>query len=247
MIRRTVVSVLYCVLGSTPAFVAHADDLRMTASGWPPYVDANIQKNGFAVVLVTEALKRAGYSASMAIEPWPRALEATQNGDYDVNCTLWYTEDRASTLSFSEPYIENPIIFIKRSESDFEFRSRSDLSGLKVGIVHDYAYREQAYDTTGIEVVEADSVRENIRRLLAGDIDLVVADGRVALHEANQLLAAKNITVMRQPLSTRGLRIAVSKSHADHREIIARFEEAIAGMKNDGTFNTILATYRVSY
>jgi polar amino acid transport system substrate-binding protein len=219
----------------------------MTASDWPPYVDANMDKKGFAVVLVTEALKRAGYSTSLTIEPWPMALEATQNGSYDVDCALWFTEERATTLAFSKPYVENPIIFIKRSESDFEFRDRSDLSGLKVGIVHDFAYREQAYDTTGIELVEGDSVRENIRRLLAGDIDLVVADGRVALNEANQIQAAENITIIRQPLSTRGLRIAVSKSRADHSEIIAKFDQAIASMKDDGTFNTILATYRINY
>lgn len=247
MTRQKIFLAVFCILGSVVSSPANADDLRMTASPWSPYVDANIDENGFAVALVTEALERAGYSASMVVEPWPRALEATVNGDYDVYCTLWLTEDRATTLAFSEPYLENPIIFVKRSESNFAFHNRAELIGLKVGIVNDYAYREQAYDTTGIEITEAGSVRENLNGLLAGDIDLVVADGRVALYEVNQLLAADVLTVLRQPLNTRGLRIAVSKKRADHEEIIAAFDEAIVAMKEDGTYNTILALYRINY
>jgi len=247
MIRPTLIFALFYVFGFTMSVPVTADELSMTASPWPPYVDNNMQKKGFAVALVAEAFKRAGYPTSMAVISWPMALESTQDGDFDVYCTLWFTPDRAATLAFSEPYIENPITFIKRSESDFQFRDRADLNGLKIGFVADYAYREQAYDTSGFEVTEASTVSENIQRLLAGDIDLIVADGRVALYEVNQHFAAKKLTVLRQPLNTRGLRIAVSKKRTDHDEIIAAFEEAMATMKDDGTFNTILASYRVNY
>jgi polar amino acid transport system substrate-binding protein len=245
--KRAGIKALVCLLASFSGLAAGAEDLSMTANIWPPYVDDDLSQNGFVIALVSDALERAGYKTSVVVEPFPKALEATKAGDYDVYCNLWFTSERASTLTFSEPYIENEITFIKRAESDFIFRDRADLKGLRVGIVSDYAYSQQPYDTTGITVSEAGSVKENIRRLLSGDIDLVLADRRVAMYEVNELRAAKSITVLPQPLSTRGLRIAVSKKRADYKEIVAAFDQAIAAMKTDGSYNAILASYRVNY
>ncbi len=124
-------------------------------------------------------------------------------GVYDIVCSLWLTEDRAATLSFSEPYIENHIKFIKRSSSDIEYHDRDDLNGLRIGVVNDYAYSAQPYDTTGIEITESGSVKQNIERLLNNEIDLVLADSRIAFFEVDQLRAAKRITVLPKPVITR--------------------------------------------
>ena len=48
---------------------ANADELRLTASDWPPYVDSHVQRSGFAVALVSRALERAGYDVSIDIGP----------------------------------------------------------------------------------------------------------------------------------------------------------------------------------
>jgi polar amino acid transport system substrate-binding protein len=247
MIRPKVISVLFCALCSVVALPAATEELSMTASSWPPYVYDKRHSNGFLVALVSDALKRAGYQANMVVEPWPNALEATQNGDYDVYCGIWFTDDRAETLTFSEPFIDNEITFAKRSDRDFQFRNRADLNGLKIGVVDDYAYSDKAYDTTGIDIAEAGSVGENIKRLLAGDIDLILADRRVVFFEVDKLGAAKKITVLPKLVNTRGLRIAVSKKRTDHREIITAFEKAITAMKADGRYNAILANHRISH
>jgi polar amino acid transport system substrate-binding protein len=247
MIRATVLMLFVSMLGSMVTLPAAAEDIRMTGSNWPPYVDDALHGDGFVVALVSDALKRAGYQAKMNVEPCPLSLEATQAGRYDVFCSLWYTDERAETLAFSEPFIENNITFIKRSDSRFQIEDRTDLMGLRIGVVDDYAYREQAYDTNGIEVTIAGSVRKNIERLLAGDVDLVLADSRVAFYEVNELGVAKNITVLRPALNTRGLRIAVSKSRADYQEIIDAFNVAIAAMKADGSYSSLLANHRISY
>jgi len=247
MIRLKLISLLFCALGSIVALPAVAEELSMTASIWPPYVYEERRSNGFLVALVSDALNRAGYQANMVVEPWPKALESTQNGDYDVYCGIWYTDDRAETLTFSEPFIDNQIIFAKRSDRDFKFENRTDLNDLRIGIVDDYAYSDKGYDTTGIEIAEAGSVEENVKRLVAGDIDLILADRRVVFYEVDELVAAKKITVLPKPVNTRGLRIAVSKKRTDHREIIAAFDKAITAMKADGSYNTILANHRINY
>lgn len=243
--RNLLILALLCGLCS-PYAAAGADTLKITANVWPPYVDDKISGHGVAVALATEALKRAGYETDVVLDTWPEVMEATVTGEYDVICSLWLTDERSETLAFSESYLENHIRFVKRSNSDIQFYDREDLKGLRIGVVNDYAYSADPYDTTGIEVTESGSVRNNLKRLLNNEIDLVLADSRVASYEVDELIAAKRVTILSKPLITRGLRIAVSKQRADHAEIVAAFNRAIAQMKEDGTYNTLMANYRIS-
>ena len=124
--------------------------------------------------------------------------------------------------------------------------SIEDLAGLRIGVVNDYAYNREAVDTTGIEIATAGSVRENVESLLAGDLDLVLADARVAMYEVNQLVVGRRVTLLPAAVITRGLRIAVSRTRPDHDEIVEAFEAAVASMRSDGTYTQLLASYRIS-
>jgi polar amino acid transport system substrate-binding protein len=246
MCIRKLLPLLTALFGLSVMTLASADSLRMTANIWPPYVDDRMSGNGVAIALATEALVRAGYPTDLVLEPWPRAMEATESGEYDVICSLWLTDERSATLAFSQPFIENHIKFVKRSNSDIQYYDRDDLEGLRIGVVDDYAYSAEPYDTSGIDITESGSVRGNLKRLLNGEIDLVLADSRVAFYEIDRLVAAKNLTVIQKPVITRGLRIAVSRQRSDYAEIIAAFDRTVAQMKEDGSYNTLMANYRIS-
>jgi len=226
--------------------LAAAESLTLTATEWPPYVAAGVQRNGFAMALVGRALERAGYEVSASVESWPAALDATVAGERDVFASLWYSDERAELLVFSEPYISNEITFIRLSSSGLHVRDRADLDGLRIGVVDDFAYSRETFDTAGINVQASGSVAENVARLREGELDLVVADRRAALHEINERALATLFDVLPEPVVTRGLRIAVSRQRDDAAEIVAAFEAEIGKMREDGSFNAILATFRVS-
>ena len=229
-----------------PICSVHADELRLTASVWRPYVDPGVQGSGFAVALVTRALERAGYAVTVSIDPWPQSLEDTIAGGNDVFATLWFTDERAESLVFSKPYIDSEITFVRRTDNPINVSEREDLLGLRVGVVNDFAYSSNGVDTTGIDVMSFGSVTENIARLRTGELDLVLADRRVAMTEINERALAKMFDVMPGPLITRGLRIAVSKERADAAAIVAAFEREIVKMREDGSYNAIMATFRIS-
>jgi ABC-type amino acid transport substrate-binding protein len=65
-------------------------------------------------------------------------------------------------------------------------------------------------------------------------------------HEVDLVSGAKFVRIIPDALQTRGLRIAVSKQRKDHAEIVAAFNEAIAAMREDGSYNSTLANYRIS-
>jgi polar amino acid transport system substrate-binding protein len=240
--QRVVIFIL--VFGLTAG--ALADDLRLTASEWPPYVSAQLYKNGVAVVLTEEALRRAGHEVATQLAPWPAALESTLAGEADVITSVWRTTDREAGLVFSEPLMTNYIVFVKRYDNEANYSTRADLEGLRIGVVTDYAYSDQPYDTTGLTVVESGSVRVNLQKLLAGQLDLVLADSRVAAYEIDALIAAKELTLIRNPLQTRSLHAAVSKRRPDAEEIVAAINAGISALREDGGYNAILATFRIS-
>jgi len=225
---------------------AEAQELRLAASPWSPYVDQRLYQSGVAAALATAALERAGYDSTLTIGSWPEVMVDTQEGAYDVLVGVWFTEERAEALAFSEPFLDNEIKFLKRADSEIRFRGIEDLAGLRIGVVSDYAYNREAVDTTGIEIATAGSVRENVESLLADELDLVLADARVVMYEVNQLVVARRVTLLPEAVITRGLRIAVSRARADHEEIIEAFEAAVAAMRSDGSYNQLLANYRIS-
>lgn len=225
---------------------AHAQELKVVASVWDPYVSASMERNGVAPALVRTALRRAGYRVQLYLDDWPRSLTATEAGDFDAIVGVWYTDERAGVLAFSEPFMQNRLQFMKRAADDIQLRNRDDFVGLRVGIVEDFAYSEQQYDTTGIDIVSGGSVGENVDRLLANELDLVLGDHLVLRHEADQRRAAKRLEILPLVLESRSLHLAVSRKRPDHSQIVTAFDKSIAAMKADGTYNSMLANYRIS-
>ena len=73
---------------------AESKSLKIAGSVWPPYIVDKGAEKGAATALVTEILKRAGYKTETTIETWPRTLEGTSAGIYDVIISAWKTKER---------------------------------------------------------------------------------------------------------------------------------------------------------
>ena len=118
MMRSLIAGLLVCL-----TIGAEAQELKLTASTWSPYVDDQLYESGVAIAVARTALERAGYNPSLTIGPWPQVMIATQNGTYDILVGVWFTEERSAELAFSEPFLNNEIKFLKRSDSDIRYRS----------------------------------------------------------------------------------------------------------------------------
>ena len=223
-----------------------AEELRLAANEWPPYTFADVYRQGVATALVTAGLERAGYDSRITIMAWPKVLDTTRRGDNDVIIAAWFSEARNTELAFSEPYLTNELKFLTRDDVDIPVLSREALAGYRIGVVEDFAYGEKPYDTTGLDIVVGTTVRDNVRALFARELDLVLGDERILRHEVDLVSGAKFVSFVAEPLETRGLRIAVSRARADHEQIVSAFDAAIAEMREDGSYNSVLANYRIS-
>jgi polar amino acid transport system substrate-binding protein len=237
--------VFLCIALCTQTAIAL--DITVVHSGsWPPYADAELPGQGLAIELVTTALTRTGYSPQVKTASLKQILEGSKTGIYDVFATPWYTMDRDQYLDFSQPYLESSINFIKRTDSPFEYTRFDDLEGMTVAVVENYAYDEDFRDSTAIEKVSANSLTENLRKLVGKEVDLTLDDELVLRYTLNRSMPRSMATleILAKPLAVRGVNIGVSRKNPDHAKIVTGFNKAIAEMKKDGTYDRIIQKHR---
>ena len=240
------VAALFLIFATSPAMVLALDINVVHSGNWPPYADENLPGQGLAIDLVTTALKRIGYSPRVKTASLPQILEGSKTGVYDVFATPWYTMDRDQYLDFSQPYLQSSINFIKRTDTPFEYTGFDDLEGMTVGVIKNYAYDEDFSDSAAIEKISASSLTENLRKLVEKEVDLSLDDERVLRYTLSQSMPRSMATleILSKPLAVRGINIGVSRKNPDHAKIVASFNETIAEMKRDGTYDRIIQKHK---
>jgi polar amino acid transport system substrate-binding protein len=241
---RRIVAALFLLLAVVSPL--RAADLVVVSDTWPPYTDNELPGKGLAINLVTTALKRAGYPVSVKFESWPRTMEGVNIGVYDVIGAMWYTDERAKAFVFSEPYLTNIVKVVRRRDVNFPFNNIADLGGKRIGVVKDYAYGKNFDSADFLTTYPSNHVIHNLLDVSQGKLDATLDDELVLRFVIKRYLGSmgKQLEILPKPVSSRGLRIAVSKANPDHQKIVASFNQAMAQMRNDGTFKKIVQQYR---
>jgi polar amino acid transport system substrate-binding protein len=237
MFRLIRILTLWCSVTSVVA-----EPLRIVADEWPPYVDPTAPGRGLAIDLVTTAFSRAGYPTQLTVEDWSRSLEGAVIGVYDVVANLWYTDERARDLHYSDPYLVNDIRFVKRKGSDIVFDDYRDLRGRVIGIVKDYAYPQGFLRAGGLIKVVNDVLVQALSDLVAGRCDLVIDDKHVLDFTIRKYLpdSLTRLEYLPKPVGLSQLHVAVSRANPQHDRIVADFNRALRQMKADGSYARLL-------
>lgn len=215
--------------------------IHLASSPWPPYVDTAEDARA-ALDLVATALARAGYIADNQIAALDSLVEGLKSEKYDGSAALWQSEERKQFLLYSNAYLENRMMLVGRAGSDVQASSFSQLQGKKIGLVQDYAYGPEVDDAKEPLFVRGASTETNLRALLHGELDYVLADALVvhqlAQHHPQQV--REKLAVGNKPLLTRSLHLALRKSFPDAARVIAAFNQQLSKMLSDGSYHTAL-------
>ncbi len=222
-----------------------AQEITVVANIWPPYVDNALPDGGLAMKIVKTAFQRAGYTANVKIEKWEKALAGSKLGVYDVVGAVWKSDSRKKKLLYSQPYLKNNIIFVANANSKFDYNKLSDLHGLVVGILTDYAYDKKFMKDPLILKFRANRLTQNLIAVQNGQLDLAVADKRLALYELKHFMGdnQKNFRFLANNLTTRNIYIAAPIVNKESKTIIEKFNQGLAAIKKDGTYQKILNSY----
>ena len=154
-------------------------------------------------------------------------MDALQEGLYDGSPVLWKNAAREEYLLFSRPYLENRLVLVGRKGADVRAASFDELEGVKIAIVEGFAYGEAVTGAKAPVFVEGRDEQQNLERLLAGEVDLMLVDELIMQYVLNYQAedAERFLEIGANPLVRKSLHLAVRKSLEGGAELIEKFKE----------------------
>lgn len=228
----------------------HVNGESYTATGdpWAPFLHPEEHNDGVAYQIVKEAFSNQGHDLKLTYLPWKRAMLEVSESNIDILLTTWYSDERAKTYIYSQPYLKNEIVFIKHAESDDTYHSVDDLAGKQVAIKRGYDFGKEVLAAKNFTLIEIDSLFNSLSMLATERIDVVIADKIAAKIEIQKLKPkiANNIQFTNFILDSKDLSIVVSKNNPNAKEIIRAFNQGLNSIQESGKLDALLKSTPLS-
>jgi polar amino acid transport system substrate-binding protein len=223
------------------AGTAKPSQLKLASDVWPPFTDV-AGKPRQALDLAQAALERSQVNNRIRITAWNEVLAGLKKATIDGCAAIWHTPEREQYLLFSKPYLENRLVLVGRAGTIANKTGLSDLKGKRVALIRGYAYGAILEETKDVVVVFGDNDTANLKAVLAGKADYLLADELVMhrLFESYPEKARKLLAVGTNPVTTRALHFAIRRSYPGAEKIITSFNNSILNLITDGTYNQLL-------
>ena len=213
-----------------------------TNDDYPPFILKD-QKHSFLPDLFKQIGDQMGVTFEFRYLPWQRCAQAVQNHEAWGAIPYTRNEERDKIYDFSDPiYFSDAKFFAydpKGEAPQISYQNLSDLDGWTIGGIQGYYYVPM-FTEAGLDVDYAHSEEQNIKRLQLGRIDLTPLPSTIGWYLIKKLFPAKvaeNFYTLKKPLiSSAPLHVMTSKNYPDNENLMARFNAALAEIKNNGTF-----------
>jgi len=217
-----------------------------TSPDYPPfeYLDSNGTLQGFEIdmiaQLVDEFNKQNGTDLEIEFKQmsFDTIISAVQAGQVDLGMSAFsYTEERAQMVSFCTSHLTTKQMIITRNDTGIA--SAEDLvAGLKVGAPESTtAYTIVSEWFPDLEVVTPGDYTVIFQNLVAGNLDLVVADYAVGINYVNEY---DNLVMCEEPLLEETLCLITGK---DNTVLTDAFNKALDTYLASDEYKALCDTY----
>lgn len=209
----------------------------------PPFMYAGTddRAEGLYPAILQAVFKRMDQPLEVLAVPWKRALVMSRAGTAGIG-GLYKNTERLKVYDYSDRLFSEKLVLYVPADKTFHFAGLDDLRGKHLGVIRGWSYGNEFDAARRRGLFKTESVRSdanNFLKLAAGRIDAVVAiqvSGDAAL---KKLGLQKRIVPLDQPIAVNDTYLAFSKS-SNQRPLLARFNEALAGMRRDGSLNGLV-------
>jgi polar amino acid transport system substrate-binding protein len=140
----TAIGLVLAGCGGAPKAANHLEAIQQagvikvgTSADYPPFesVDANGNKVGFDIELMTEIAGRLDVKLEWVDMPFDSLIAAVQEGKIDASISAFnYSEERDQTIDFSDPYYTSEDAFTVAEDFAGKIVNPQDVAGFKVGV-----------------------------------------------------------------------------------------------------------------
>lgn len=221
----------------------------VTTASSPPHGFKNPASNrleGIMVDVAGEIASRLKASVRLTDVPFSGLIPTLTSGRADImSAPLFVTEERAKVIDFSVPVYEWGEGVVVSSKSDKAYPDFESLRGARVGVLVDSVQFRMIKDMPDTRVSTYQDYATLLADVRAGRIDLGIVDPPSIIYQ----IQSRNIPGVRldtgyRPQQVWQVGMAVEKGNA---ELLEAVNEALAGMKADGTLAAIGQKWGVSH
>lgn len=230
----------------------------LTGSDFAPFTDKDLPGGGMLAEVVQAAMEAADPDQGFAIhwvDDWASHHEPLlSNALLDIGFP-WFIPDcasdpetyRCANLDFSDSMFEVLMLLFVDTSKPLAFFSDEDLAGSR--LCRPKGYSTYIFDQNGrnwlkngsITLVRSESPSDCFRLLTEGEVDGVVLNEFLGRKKVKELGLSDQVRVADgQPISVDGNHMVAHKSHPDGRAFLSVFEEGLAKIKADGTYQSIV-------
>lgn len=237
---------IFCVFSH---LLMAAEPIRLVTGNYPPYeYEEAGEVKGLVVEVLKEAFARNNQPVEFKVVPWARALWMAQHGEADAVFATIKTPEREQNLNFSsESLIPLSSAFFVKKGSPIQYNGDiATVANFDIGLLRQASYGP-AFDTalkTGV-IKYPDFTTDtltNIKKLVAGRIDVMAGDRIGTLHLLQQNKLLDQVTVLSPEINISPSYLAFNKNK-DHTATRDAIDKAIKAMKKDGSYQRIVDKY----
>ena len=233
--KKLILSAAAAAIAASAAYADGHSVVRMGTEGaYPPwnFINDNGEVDGFERELGDELCMRAELNCEWVVNEWDSIIPNLTSGNYDaIIAGMSITDERDEVIDFTQAYTPPDPSTYAAVSADV------DLMG---GVIAAQTGTIQAgyVAESGATLVEFASPDETIAAVINGEVDAVLADQSFI---ATSIAANGDIMVVGDPVSLGGgVGLGVRESDGELR---AKFDAAIASMKEDGTLSALIAKW----
>lgn len=249
---------LLLTLGSQTIFANQP--LKLATLEFPPYeFKTDCKIDGITVRIVKTAFSRMNQPVNLIQLPWSRALRYLKNGKIDGLFEILKKKERETYTDFSNIVLMNEsIVLFVPEDSNIVFDGNlTRLSAYTFGLQQDFSYGfkfDNAVKNNIINKTVVDVYPDNLLMCLnQGKIDILIGDKYtipyiyqyLKQYRKSKFLQWKKIKILLPEIQVTPSFMAFSKKNR-LTGIRDKFDNTLAAMKKDGTYDRLIKSWNLS-
>ncbi|MGF1740069.1 transporter substrate-binding domain-containing protein [Vibrio profundum] len=244
---------LICLLLYWP-IVSNSQEIKIAYNNsWSPYSSGINDSDGILVALVEHIIEtKLNTTVVNTGFPWKRAQLMVHNGSYDAYITAATEERLKFTYKSSEIVYQIKLkSFISGSspirEQLLRLNTPEDLKPLRVCEILGNGWGENFYKTHNISYHTVKNLQACIGLAAKNRVDIFIHSESAAYYEISKMGLSGKIDTIPKVFGQMDFYLLLSKKSDFGKEFLAKFNDAVRTMKEDGSYQDLIEKLKLRY